>query len=103
MFASVTAKLGTMRKERRWLVSPMSDGRMMVQCGDRIGEFWPQTGKGRLSTKGPYFVHLHPQLGGIEFTFPAEFVAECMKVCPEPGGVTEVPGGVIVNTVQVIG
>jgi hypothetical protein len=104
MYPSVTAKLGNQRKARRWLVSPCSDGTMMVQASDCIGQFWPQTGKGMLGLKGGYFLHLHPAMGAKPFTFPQEFVAECMAVCPEPGGVTVLGGGVcyVENTVQVI-
>jgi hypothetical protein len=101
---SVTAKLGTQRKAQRYLVSPMSDGRIMVQSDRAIGTFFAQTGKGVLNIKGSYFMHLNAMLGAKEYTFPAEFVAECVRVCPQPGGETALGGGVCIvqNSVQVI-
>lgn len=99
---SVTAKLGAMRKPQRFLISPMSTGEILVQSAKSIGKFDPATGVGILNTKGSYFPHLHPVMGAKPFTYPAEFVAEAVKVCPEPGGSRTIGGVTIVNTVEVI-
>lgn len=100
-FATVTAKLANMRKAQEFIVMPMSDGKIMVQSDKSIGAFDFRTGKGKLNTKGKYFIHLN--MGAVAFTFPAEFVSECLRVCPSMGGETELGHGItMVNTVQVI-
>jgi hypothetical protein len=93
-----------MRKPQNFSVAPMSDGRIMIQSDKSIGMFDPETGAGVLNIRGCYFPHLHAALGAKPITFPADFVAECVKVLPTPGGQTSLAGGaiVVVNTVQVI-
>jgi hypothetical protein len=104
MFATVTAKLGTQRKAQTYTVMPTSDGKIMVQSDKAIGEFYPQTGKGMLNIKGSYYPYLSRRLGAVEYQFPADFVAECVRVCPTPGETTSLAGGVVLmhNTVQVV-
>lgn len=95
-FQRVTAKLGSMRKERDWSVSPSEGDKIMVQSDGAIGLFDWRTGNGVLNTKGGYFPHLSPALGAKPFEFPKDFVVECMKVCPSLGGQTELAGGAII-------
>lgn len=108
----VIAKLGTMRKEREWLVQATSDDRIIVQgskpgkpgystpYADAIGCF-DVTGKnGRLTTKGGYF----PNLPFAQpFEFPPEFVRACLEICQPLDAVGDYGVAVIHHTVQVIG
>ncbi len=104
----VEAKLGSMRKPQSFIVQPMSDGRIMVQSDKRIGVFDFRTREGVLSTKGPHFPHLTAALGAVRYTFPAEFVAECLDACPTLDGETTfttargAPILTVAHTVQVI-
>lgn len=98
----VEAKLGRMRKAQRFHVSPMSDGRLMVQSDRSIGVLDFRTGEGRLCVTGCYFPHLAL---ARPFSFPADFVRECLAACPALDSETVLAGGavIIANTVQVIG
>ena len=72
---SVTAKLGTMRKPQEFTVYPWIPGKpMTVQSDKSIGEFDPETGKGKLNTKGCYFPHL---MFAQPYEFPKDFVIAC--------------------------
>lgn len=73
---SIDAKLGRMRKPQSFLVIPQ-DGQIVVQSDKSIGIFDPETGAGRLNTKGCYYMHLVPHLGAQACVFPAEFVKAC--------------------------
>lgn len=100
----VNAKLANMRKPQEFMVSPMSDDRIMIQSDKSIGIFDYKTGEGRLCMKGCYFPHLAL---AVPYTFTREFVRECLAVCPATDSVTRVVSGgttiaYIDNTVQVI-
>ena len=88
---TVTAKLATMRKPQEFVVypfTPESTGSITVQSDKAIGQFDPITGQGMLNSKGSsskYFVHLMPQLGAVPYTFPREFVDECIASQPQSG------------------
>lgn len=98
MFKTVTAKLGTMRKARTWIVTPTSEeGMLIVQADGAIGCFDYRTGKGKLTTKGEYYPHLAL---AKPFDFPPDFVAACLAACPSLGGSTKVAGVEIMHTVQ---
>lgn len=101
MTARVVAKIANMRKPQDFSVSPMSDGRIMVQSDKSIGTFDFRTCKGVLNTKGCHFPHLHPALGAAEFEFPPEFVKECLTACPALDSVSDVGGVLIHNTIEV--
>lgn len=77
-----TAKLATMRKPQDFTVYPGGpDEVVQVQSDRAIGRFDPQTGVGVLNWRGSsakYGVHLSKFLGAEDFTFPADFVAECL-------------------------
>lgn len=94
---TVTAKLGTMRKEQKFMVMPFvrKDGTslLMIQSGKSVGLIDYKTGRGKLYTKGSYGVHLAL---AQPFDYPPEFVAECLKACPSLGGKTDI-GGVVVQ------
>ncbi len=77
----VEAKLGTMRKVRRWSPMRQRDGSIIVQGDGAIGIFDPTTGAGRLNVRGGYFPHLHAAMGARPFVFPPAFVAECVAAC----------------------
>lgn len=86
----VTAKLGRMRKPQDFTVQPVNDGEhLIVQSAKSIGRFNMRTGEGVLNIKGCYFPHLNPFLGAEPFTFPPEFVADCLEACPTLDGQTE--------------
>jgi len=95
----VEAKLGRMRKPRKWLVQATSDDRIIVQTEGAIGIFGFD-GKGRLSTRGGYFPHL---AFAAPFEFPAGFVAACLDVCQPLGAETTAHGCTVAHTVEVIG
>lgn len=99
----VTAKIDRMRKPQDFRVSPMSDGRVMVQSAKSIGTFDFRTREGVLNTRGCYFPHLHPALGARPYVFPADFVRACLDACPALDSVTQYHGGAIIveNTVRV--
>ncbi len=106
----VTAKLGTMRVAREWLVQPTSDDRIIVQgskpgkrgrptpYNDCIGIFGFD-GAGRLSTNGGYF----PNLALAKpFMFPAGFVAACLDVAQPLDSETTAGGVTVSHTVTVV-
>lgn len=99
----VVGKLGKMRKARRWHVSPVDDGSIMVQGEGCIGQFDFRTRAGVLNTRGGYFIHLARVAGAVPFEFPAEFVAACLEACPALDSETSRGGVTIVNTVRTIG
>lgn len=101
-FPTVTAKIDNMRKPQRFIVMPMSNGNIMVQSDKRYGEFDSLSGHGFLSTKGNSSIHLHPSLGGKRFSFPPEFVAQCLSVLPDAGGSTDLGGVTVTHMVQVV-
>ena len=80
----ITAKLGNMRKPQDFIVYPQSGSTdvIIVQSDKSIGMFDPDTGKGKLNTRGNYFPHLHY---GQVYQFPKEFVKECIEAQPKPG------------------
>jgi len=88
---TVTAKLATMRKPQNFVIYPFkpeSNGTITVQSEKAIGRFDPVTGQGVLNSKGQsykYFVHLMPQMGAVPYTFPREFVDECVASQPQSG------------------
>ena len=102
MTPTVTAKLAGMRKAREWSVMPTSDDRILVQTIGAVGIFDWRTGAGRLCTRGGYFPHLAVAKA---FTFSAEFVIACLRVCPSLGGETVLCDGMVIveHTAQVIG
>lgn len=108
----VIAKLGTMRKEREWLVQPTSDDRIIVQGSkpdrpgkpssypDAIGIFDAAGGKnGRLCTRGGFFPHLAIARA---FDFPPEFVRTCLDISQPLDSETTQGGCTVAHTVQVI-
>jgi hypothetical protein len=98
----VTGKLGKMRKDQRFHISPTSDGRIMVQSPKSIGMFDFRTGNGVLNAKGAYFLHLNKVMGATEMEFPAEFVRACLEACPALDSETDTGTGcTLVNTVEV--
>ena len=96
---SVEAKLAKMRKPQSFSILPTEDGEhLIVQSDKSIGRFAWRTGEGVLNTKGSYFPHLSRVLGAEPYTFPAEFVQQCLEACPSLDGQTMLAGGaVIVN------
>jgi hypothetical protein len=79
----VTAKLGKMRKPQEFVVYPKSEGdrgRLKVQSDKSIGIFDPSTGEGLLNIKSSYHF-----TGAEPFTFPKEFVEECIAAQPKKG------------------
>lgn len=101
---TITAKLGTMRKAREWVVQVTSNGRIMIQADKAIGLFNPSTGEGLLNTNGGYGPHLHPALGAKRFTFPRDFIEECQAALDANGPETALAGGAVIikNTVEEI-
>lgn len=101
----VTAKLGTMRKAQEFSVRPTSDGRILLQSDKSTGLFDFRTGRGVLNQKGTTFLHLNPACGAVPYQYPAEFVAECLEVCPALDSETVLAGGAVImrNTVRMIG
>jgi hypothetical protein len=107
----VIAKLGSMRKEREWLVQATSDDRIIVQgnynadgrteCSKgAIGCFKVDGSGGRLTTQGGYF----PHLGFAKpFEFPTDFVKACLEVSHALDAVTDSGVVIVHQTVQVIG
>ena len=82
----IKAKLGNMRKEQEFIVYPKSDkDNIIVQSDKSIGAFNIATGEGVLNTKGSYFPHLNAMLGAKPFTFPQDFVLQCIVQGPEVG------------------
>jgi hypothetical protein len=77
----VIAKLGNMRKPQQFIVYPRKNGEnITIQSDKSIASFDPHTGLGYLNTKGSYFMHLHPALGAVSYTFPHDLVALCRKI-----------------------
>lgn len=99
---TIRAKLPGMRKAREWSAMPIEDGRrILVQAEGCIGIFNFRTGEGKLCTRGGYFPHLSI---AKPYTFPQDFVRECLRACPSLGGETTLDAGHIVeHTVRVIG
>lgn len=93
MIKHVTAKLAGMRKPQEFTVYPRTPGsteRVKVQSDKAIGVFDPETGEGLLNWRGSgskYNVHLNPALGAEPYTFPADFVAQCIDAAPKEGDV----------------
>lgn len=96
----VHAKLGTMRKEREWLVQATDDDKIIVQADNAIGIFGVDGKNGRLTTAGGYFPHLAI---ARPFEFPAEFVRTCLDVCQPLDAETSQHGITVVHTVRTIG
>lgn len=99
----VQGKFLTMRKPQSFVVYPRPTNvgedynLIKVQSDKAIGIFDRDTGEGLLNYKGSnakYGVHLSPQLGAVPFKFPADFVAECLKVQPKKGD--REAGGVLI-------
>jgi hypothetical protein len=77
---TVSAKLANMRKPQEFIVSRVegnSIDTIYIQSDKSTGAFYPETGKGKFTTKGPYYVDL---CAALPYTFPKSFVEECMKV-----------------------
>lgn len=103
---TVTAKLGTMRKPQEFVVYPPSDkGRVIFQSDKAIGAFDIKTGEGILNTKGCYFPHLNQALGAQPYTFPQDFVLQCIGAYMGTGsliGTHPVTGAIYMGTVTEI-
>lgn len=103
----VLAKLGGMRKAQDFSVSPMSDGRVMIQSDRSIGTFDFRTGEGVLNTKGCYFPHLSGFMGAKQVQYPPIFVQACLDACPALDSQTVIKGSngavlaILENTVEV--
>ena len=87
---TVTAKLAGMRKPQRFVVYPAksADAEIIVQSDKAIGKFNHETGEGVLNWRGShskYFPHLNPILGAEPYTFPMEFVWQCLDAEPKSG------------------
>ena len=96
---SVTAKLAGMRKPQMFTVYPrQSDtAKVVVQSDRAIGEFDPATGVGVLNWRASgskYFFHLSFAAGAERYTFPPDFVAQCIAAVPKSGAA--IGGGVVV-------
>ena len=102
----VTAKLGNMRKPQEFIVYPRSDREnIIVQSDKSIGSFDAKTGIGVLNTKGCYFPHLQRFCGAVPFTFPTDFVAQCIANEYEKGdliGIAPITGPVYMGSVTEI-
>lgn len=102
----VTAKLGNMRKPQEFVVYPASDkGNVIVQSDKSIGAFDAKTGEGILNTKGCYFPHLNQFCGARPFSFPTEFVIQCIGAQCDTGdliGTSPITGPVYMGTVTEI-
>lgn len=102
----VIAKLGNMRKPQEFVVYPTSDkGNVIVQSDKSIGAFDIKTGDGVLNTKGCYFPHLNQICGAVPFTFPTEFVLQCIGKQYDEGdliGTSPITGPVYMGTVKEI-
>jgi hypothetical protein len=80
----VKGKFLGMRKEQEFTVYPFGKDsqEITVQSDKAIGVFNRHTGKGLLNYKGSnskHFLHLNKAMGAVEFTFPVEFINECLK------------------------
>ncbi len=84
MFRTVTAKLGSMKKAKDFVVQRDQKGHYLVQAKNVIGKF-DGKGRGLLNTKGGYFHHLTPFLGAKAYMFPADFVQQCQEIFMLPG------------------
>lgn len=85
MIKTVSAKLQRMRKPQDFVVYPKSrtdNGDLVVQSDKSIGRFDPETGKGVLNVRGPFFAHLSQ---ASPFTFPMDFVEACIEAQPKSG------------------
>ena len=104
MFSTITARLAGQRKDQTYIISPMSDGQVMLQSSKAIGIFDPVTGEGILNIKGCYFPHLHAALGAKAYSLPPEILVEVNRLIPNPQGVTVLGGGVAIvqNMIEVI-
>ncbi len=82
MIKSFQYKLPKQRKARTWVVYPPTEinSNVVVQSDGVIGEFDASTGKGKLNTKGEYFIHLS---FAKPFQFPNEFVQLALKAQKE--------------------
>jgi hypothetical protein len=100
---TVTAKIANMRKPQEFVVYLTSDkGNIIVQSDKCIGSFDAKTGIGLLNTKGCYFPHLSQFMGAKQFTFPTEFVLQCMAAQTDTGdliGQSAITGKVYMGTV----
>lgn len=96
MFPTITAKLDTMRKEQDFCILTDDQDNIVIQSDKRFGRFNFRTGNGYLSTKGNTSLHLHPSLGGKRFTFPPEFVAECLRLAAPQDSTVSLGGGVVI-------
>lgn len=87
-----------MRKPQSFSVQPTSTPDFVIVQSDKsIGRFNFRTGEGVLNTRGCYFPHLAI---AEPFTFPAEFVAAVLEVCPSLDGETTVGGVTFRHTVR---
>jgi len=100
----VTAKLGNMRKEARFIVYPRPTNvgddykDITIQSDKRICRFNPETRKGLLSSgKGghPGFHTLHPALGAMEVEIPQTLIDEILAHQPKKGD--EVAPGLLIG------
>jgi len=103
---SVTAKLGNMRKPQEFVVYPPSDkGNVIFQSDRAIGAFDIKTGEGVLNTKGCYFPHLNQICGARPYTFPQDFVLQCIGAYTETGsliGTHPITGSIYMGAVKEI-
>lgn len=103
---TVIAKLGNMRKPQEFVVYPPSNkGNIIVQSDKAIGAFDIKTGEGLLNIKGCYFPHLNRACGAQPYTFPKDFVLQCIGAYTETGsliGNHPVTGPIYMGTVTEI-
>ncbi len=96
---TVTAQLAGMRKPQEFVIYPFKPGEgVTVQSERAIGAFDPVDCKGLLNWRGShakYFFDLMKIRGAEVYTFPREFVDECVRVQPQSGD--EVGPGVIIG------
>lgn len=99
MFPRAIGKFDNMRKPQEFVVLTTDGDDLIVQSDKRFGRFNFRTGEGRLSTKGNSTIDLHPIRGGIDFTFPPEFVTACLEAAaPKDAEVSLAGGGFIIQT-----
>jgi hypothetical protein len=106
MMREVEAKLAGMRKPQSFTVLSTDDGEhLVIQSDKSIGRFSFRTGEGVLNTKGSYFIHLSKVAGAKPYTFPAEFVQDCLEATGAKDGFTSLAGGAVcmAHTITEIG
>lgn len=88
------AALANMRKPEDWVIYPVKDDTVTIQCNTRIARFSLLTGEGVISARrsgGAYGVHLSPSLGATQFIAPAALV-EAINESPVSGNTATLGG-----------